>query len=152
MRNRNASAAALATAWWFLAGAAPPAPAPPDSWSVAHVDSVLARDRLGAGDTLRVTVLGSGAHSTAVLIQLAAGARVPGHVHREHDETVWIVRGEASLRIGGAVRRMGSGDLACVPQGTPHGAVAGPAGCVAVAVYAPLWDPADRHRDPRGDP
>lgn len=118
----------------------------------ASVDSVLAREPLAPGDTLRVTTLARGPHSTAVLIQLAPGARVPGHVHREHDETAQLVRGSARVRVGAGVRELRPGDVAVMPQGTPHGAVAGPAGAVFVSVYAPSWDPADRHRDPRGDP
>ena len=120
--------------------------------TAAAIQEILARDTLAAGDTLRVSRLGEGAHTSAVLIQLAAGARVPGHVHREHDETVAVVRGRARMRAGERLATIQAGDVVLVPAGTPHGAIAGPEGCVVISLYAPRWDPADRHRDPLGDP
>ena len=118
----------------------------------ADIDSFLARHPLAPPETLRVTPLGQGAHSTAILIQLAPHARVPGHVHRTHDETVHVLRGSGRMRLGPAVHALRAGQIVILPAGTPHGAMAGSDGCAVVSVYAPVWDPADRHRDPRGDP
>jgi quercetin dioxygenase-like cupin family protein len=121
------------------------------SW--IRADSLAAARPLVPGDTLRVTPLGRGHASTAVLIQLAGGARVPGHVHRAHDEVVHVLRGACRMRVWGYnVRTLVAGDVVLVPMGMPHGAVAGPSGCAVISVYAPVWDPADRVRDPRGDP
>jgi len=116
------------------------------------LDSLLEARPLAPGESLRVTRIGEGEHSTAVCIQLAPGAVVPGHRHADHDESVLVWRGAATLRVGSIVRRVLPGQVVTIPRGTPHGAVAGPDGCAVVSVYAPVWDAADRHRDARGDP
>ena len=116
------------------------------------VDSLLASlDPLPA-DSIRIHPLGSGSFSTAVLIRLGPHARVPGHVHREHDEVIHLLRGSARMRAGSRLIAMRPGSVVMVPRGLPHGAEAGPEGCAVVSIYAPVWDPKDRHRDPRGDP
>lgn len=119
-------------------------------WS--DVDSLLEARPLAPGESLRVTRIGEGEHSTAVCIQLGPGAAVPGHHHAEHDETVVLWRGTATLRVGALVGQVSPGHVVTIPRGTPHGAVAGPQGCTVISVYAPVWDAADRHRDQRGDP
>ncbi len=139
-------------ALFCLAACATTSPAPTAARPFARVDSILAASPLTPAETLRVTPLGNGRHASAVLIQLGPVARVPGHVHRDHDEVAHVVRGSARVRVGQEVRLVEAGAVVIIPVGTPHGAVAGLSGCAVVSTYAPLWDPADRHRDPRGDP
>lgn len=152
MTTHRSRLAAGVVAGLALVSATAGAAAPPAPWSLIGLDSVLARQALAEGESLRVTPLGGGRHSTAVLIQLAPGAQVAGHVHREHDETIFLFSGELRLRAGEEVRALRPGEWAGIPEGTPHGARAGPAGAVAISIYAPVWDPRDRHRDARGDP
>lgn len=49
-----------------------------------------------------------------------AGYRTPLHVHHETDETFFIVSGEMSLFVDGQKHRLGPGDYAIIPRGTPH--------------------------------
>lgn len=125
-----------------------PLPLPP-AWST--VAELLEESPLERGETLKAVTLGSGHFSTAVVIQLAGGASVPGHIHRDHDEFVQVVRGGCVMVVGRERLELAAGSLIMVPAGVPHGALAHATGCAVVSTYSPVWDPADRHRDPRGD-
>ena len=124
------------------------APASP-VWS--SVTGLLEENPLGRGETLKAVPLGSGYYSTAVIVQLAGGAGVPGHIHEDHDEFVQVVRGSCVMVVGRERLELEAGALVMVPAGIPHGALARGTGCVVVSTYSPIWDPEDRHRDPRGD-
>jgi quercetin dioxygenase-like cupin family protein len=48
--------------------------------------------------------------------------------HHEHDESLWVVRGEITFGVADARHRLGPGDRLMLPAGTVHTAVAGPEG------------------------
>ncbi len=55
------------------------------------------------------------------------GAHYTPHRH-EHDESLWVVRGEITFGVGGRRYRLGPGDRLMLPAGTVHTADAGPEG------------------------
>jgi quercetin dioxygenase-like cupin family protein len=56
-----------------------------------------------------------------------AAAEYPPHAH-DHDESIWIVRGEMTFTAQGRALRLGAGDRLMLPKGTVHGARAGAEG------------------------
>jgi quercetin dioxygenase-like cupin family protein len=46
------------------------------------------------------------------------------HAH-DHDESIWVVEGEITFRVGGRPYRLGVGDRLMLPAGTVHTAEAG---------------------------
>ena len=117
----------------------------------ASVFAVLKENPLERGETVKVTPLSDGYHSSVVVIQLAPGAQVPGHYHLEHDEFIQVVRGEVVMVVGRERLELSAGSLVHVPAGISHGARAIGNGCAVVSTYAPVWDPKDRHADPKAD-
>jgi uncharacterized RmlC-like cupin family protein len=65
----------------------------------------------------------------------------PGHVVTEHEhdaeEMLWVVCGSARLRLGEEEIALVPGASVRIPRGTPHAALAGAEGVVAVQVYRP---------------
>ncbi len=120
------------------------------SWG--RLDSILAAHPLAEDDVLKVIPLGEGVHSSVVVIQLAPGGAVSGHIHRDHDEFIHVTRGSCVMRVGKERIEMTAGSLVLVPSGVAHGARAHSEGCVVVSTYSPIWDPGDRHPDATGDP
>ncbi len=57
----------------------------------------------------------------------AAGATYAPHTH-EHDESLWLFRGEMTFGVDGAEYALRAGDRLILPSGTVHTAVAGAAG------------------------
>lgn len=56
-----------------------------------------------------------------------AGADYQPHQH-DHDESIWIVRGEMTFTAAGRTLRLAAGDRLMLPKGTVHGARAGAGG------------------------
>ena len=56
-----------------------------------------------------------------------AGADYQPH-HHDHDESIWIVRGEMTFTALGRALRLAAGDRLMLPKGTVHGARAGAQG------------------------
>jgi unsaturated pyranuronate lyase len=76
------------------------------------------------------------------LIELDPGAHVPEHRH-ENEQLGILVEGALAFVIGGEARELGPGETWRIPGGVPHSVTAGPAGAVAVEVFAPPrqdWD------------
>jgi quercetin dioxygenase-like cupin family protein len=59
----------------------------------------------------------------------------------------FVVRGSMTMRIGDDMRELHAGDTYVIPSQVEHGAAAGPEGCTATDVFAPVradWERAER--------
>jgi len=63
----------------------------------------------------------------AVVWSDGPGADYAPHQH-EHDESLWVIRGEITFGIGGERHPLGPGDRLMLPAGTVHTAVTGAEG------------------------
>lgn len=66
----------------------------------------------------------------------SAGTRYEPHSH-DHDESLWLIRGEMTFGIGGRDYALGAGDRLLLPRGTVHSAVAGTAGAAYLVGQRP---------------
>lgn len=73
----------------------------------------------GEGVALKLTGEGHQAISQLRLVE-RPGYRTPLHAHHETDETFFVVSGELTLYVNGQTNKLGPGDYAFVPRGTPH--------------------------------
>jgi quercetin dioxygenase-like cupin family protein len=69
-------------------------------------------------------------------VAIEPGAVVPEHQH-PHEQAGYVLEGVLNLDVGGEVWALTPGDAYVLPGGTPHGATAGPDGCVVLDVFAP---------------
>ncbi|MER3466384.1 MAG: hypothetical protein C4340_04405 [Armatimonadota bacterium] len=88
-----------------------------------------------------VHLFAEGANTTVNLVNLGP---VPAHYNAKHDETVIIVRGMGTMRLGDLERIVRPGDLMFIPQGTPHAFTPHGDDVVAVSVFSPKFDGKDR--------
>ena len=58
-----------------------------------------------------------------------AGAVYQPHAH-DHDESLWVIRGEITFAVGDERHRLYPGDRLMLPKGTAHTAHTGADGCV----------------------
>jgi mannose-6-phosphate isomerase-like protein (cupin superfamily) len=66
------------------------------------------------------------------------------HVHRAHDVTVIVLRGEGVLTLGARQLSVRAGDVMLIPRATPHFfRNTGRAPAVAFAIFSPAFDGAD---------
>lgn len=45
---------------------------------------------------------------------------IPLHVHRNHDEALYVIEGELEIQVGEESSRLREGSFAHLPQGVPH--------------------------------
>ena len=76
----------------------------------------------GPGDMYRFLVTGeeSGGAYFAMEAFVPPGGGPPPHIHRNEDETFYIVEGECDFSLGDDVVTAGAGDFVSVPRGTIH--------------------------------
>ena len=87
-----------------------------------------------------------GERMTMAVVDLEPNAVLSEHKH-ENEQLGFIVRGTMTMRIGGEVLELHAGDTYSIPSGVEHGAAAGPDGCTAADVFAPIradWDSRER--------
>ncbi len=88
-------------------------------------------------DGVWMKLLNDGATGKSVLIELAAGASLPTHHHREHEECV-VLRG--AVRLGDL--EVAEGDYHLAPAGSRHGRVSSTGGALLCLRGAQLGDAA----------
>ena len=66
------------------------------------------------------SAMSRGAYVTFVQVA-PPGTGVPLHVHRNDEESAFVIEGRVVLRLGDTTFDMGPGDMVNLPRGTPHG-------------------------------
>ena len=76
----------------------------------------------GPGDLYRFLVTGaeSGGSYFAMEAFVPTGGGPPPHIHRNEDETFYVLEGDCTIRIGDETVIAGPGDFVNVPRGTVH--------------------------------
>lgn len=70
-------------------------------------------------------------------VEIAPDTDVPAHNHPEEQITI-IVRGEATMTIGGETRLYKVGDSCLIPSNVEHGVKAGAEGVIMIDVFSPI--------------
>jgi len=92
------------------------------------------------GDPIKRMFICDGQYLTASLVIVRDSGNAL-HIHRAHDEIVFVLEGEANFRVGNGVRRAGPGDLLFIPRNSLHGPILREGDkFVALSVYAPFFD------------
>jgi len=79
----------------------------------------------------------TGGQMSIIEITEPPGMVGPLHVHHYEDEAFWILEGEATFEVGGAVIQARAGDYVYGPRDIPHRYSAGPAGCRLLFIFTP---------------
>jgi mannose-6-phosphate isomerase-like protein (cupin superfamily) len=83
----------------------------------AEIEKVLAENPLGASENIRITTLGQGQGVSHHLVQVRD--REKPHIHKLHDGTVVIVKGEGHLMMENRRIDMSAGDIVYPPWRRP---------------------------------
>lgn len=115
-----------------------------DGLSLLAIDQKLASESLSPTENIRVTPLGRTESVSHHLVQIRTSELF--HLHRNHDLTVVVYRGQGTMRIGEKQFPVTKGDVLLIPRGIPHAFTnrsSQPA--VAIAVFTPSYDGRDNH-------
>ena len=106
------------------------------------VHQVLVNRR--SGDQLIVLVSTEASAGERFRFEYVAHTATPApanHVHADQEESVEVLSGMLSCRLGGEERLLGPGDTLLIPPGVPHAVWnAAPAGCRSVGEFRPARD------------
>jgi quercetin dioxygenase-like cupin family protein len=109
-----------------------------------RLDKILADNPLAAGENIKVANLGRSQSASQHVVQIR-DREIP-HIHKLHDATVTMLRGEGYLILGKKRINLKAGDVVHIPRGVPHYYVnAASQPTVALAVYSPAFDGKDTH-------
>ena len=110
----------------------------------ASIDDILKKNPPAEGEAFRVLPVASGRDSSVSVVRARKALRP--HYHEGREETVYVVRGGGTMRLGDKERPIRAGDLVHIPRGVVHGFVNGRRGdTVVVSVMSPPFDGIDRH-------
>jgi quercetin dioxygenase-like cupin family protein len=91
-------------------------------------------------ELLTVTHIHSTERSSTVIAFIDPGGGLRPHFHREHDEIIVFLAGEAMFRLGDEIRHVVANDVISVPAGTIHATLRAETACILAAVFAPRFD------------
>ena len=89
-------------------------------------------------EPLRITWVGHTPRSSAGVAQIG---EVRPHIHKEHDEIIQVVDGDAEFLLEERRFRAGPGEVVYVPAGIVHAVRAASSACTFTTVFAPRFDP-----------
>ena len=115
-----------------------------DEYREISLEKILADNPLAPGENISVANLGRLVSASQHIVQIRD--REILHVHKLHDGTVIILRGQGFLVLAGRHIVVKAGDVIHIPRGVAHQYING-AGepTVVLAVYAPAFDGKDTH-------
>jgi quercetin dioxygenase-like cupin family protein len=91
----------------------------------------------GALAEIKATAADTGGQMTIIEITEPPGYEAPLHVHRNEDESFWILDGDATFEVGDTKIEAHAGDYAYGPRDVPHRFTVGAAGCRMLFILTP---------------
>lgn len=108
-----------------------------------NLGQVIQDNPLG-GEPIKWAYLVEGAHTTINVVQVPS-ANIP-HTHHEHDETVYVLKGEGEFRLGNKIYPFKPGDVVFIPADTVHTPITD-GYIAALSIYSPHFDPQNPDRE-----
>lgn len=114
-----------------------------DRYAARDLEMILATNPISETEEFKVVPVFENPRSKHVLVQVRR--REPVHLHADSDITVWLLRGNGTMHVGGKEYPVKVGDVIHIPRDVVHyyvnrGAEVG----AALVVYSPAPGPDDR--------
>ena len=115
-----------------------------DNYRELDLEGILTANPLASGDNIKVVHLGRSPSASQHVVQIRDREYL--HVHKMHDATVTLLRGNGYLVLDRKRIHLKAGDVVHIPRGVAHQYVnTAVQPSVALAVYAPAFDGKDTH-------
>jgi quercetin dioxygenase-like cupin family protein len=133
----------LVLACGCVAIAAVTAAAPPVEAPIVRFEEVVKANPIDPERGAVLTEVARGEQASVNVWQMTKG--LPLHLHRNHEEVIFVKSGRAEVRLGERTLTMEAGDLVLIPKNMPHSARAlGEEPFRGISVFAPAFDGKDR--------
>ena len=115
----------------------------PRAW-IGDLQTRASESQIPDGAPVVAHELARGVAASVHMVQVRTAVRP--HLHRSHDETVSVVSGRGTMRLGDRTLEVGPGTCMFIPRGTIHAVVNADSlePIVALSSFAPAFDGKDR--------
>jgi quercetin dioxygenase-like cupin family protein len=112
---------------------------------ITSIDEILNANPLKAGEKGQMINIAQDATITLNVMRAKGGVIKP-HIHKTHDETVYVIRGTGQMLINGKWVDIKTGSLHFNPMGKVHASrPAGEGEIVIISIFTPAMKEPDRH-------
>ena len=113
---------------------------------ISQLDEILKANPLPSGQKAQLIKIAEDNTMTLNILRSTEGAELKQHIHKTHDETVYIIRGTAQMFINGKWVDLKPGSIHFNPMGKVHGLKqTGTEELVGLSIFTPALKEADRH-------
>jgi quercetin dioxygenase-like cupin family protein len=113
---------------------------------ISHIDQILKENPLPADKKAQMIKIAEDDTATLYVLRAIDGAEVKPHIHKTHDEIVYVVKGMAQMFINGKWVDLKPGSLHFNPMGKVHGLkYMGTEPLVGLSIFTPAMRETDRY-------
>lgn len=113
---------------------------------ITHIDEVLSANPIEAGQKFRMIKIAEDDTITLFVIRAVEGFALKPHIHKTHDESVFVIRGTGEMLINDKLVEIKPGSLHYNSMGKAHSIrQTGNEELVLISIFTPALKEADRH-------
>ena len=113
---------------------------------ITQVDEILESNPLPTGEKIQRIKVAEDYTLTVLVLRLAVGAEVKGHLHKTHNETVYVIKGTGRMLVNDKWIDIKPGTLHFNPMGKVHYTKnTGNEPLVVISIYTPAMKEPDSH-------
>lgn len=113
---------------------------------VTHIDEILKANPLKAGEKAQMIKIAQDDTVSFFVVRASEGVELKPHVHKTHDEIVYVIKGSAQMLIDDKLVDVKPGSLHFNPMGKIHSSkVTSNEPYVVLSIFTPALKEPDRH-------
>lgn len=113
---------------------------------ISNIDEILNKNPLPAGKKGQLIKIAGDDTMDLYVGRMTEGAGVKPHIHKTHDETLYVIKGTGQMFVNGKWVDLKPGSLHFNPMGKVHGIKqTGAEPLVLISIFTPAMKEMDRH-------
>jgi len=113
---------------------------------ITHIDEILKANPLKAGEKAQTITIAQDNTISLLVLRATEGVVIKSHLHKTHDETVYIIKGTGQMLVNDKWVDIKPGTLHFNPMGKVHSTkVTGNEPLVVISIFTPAMKELDRH-------
>ena len=111
---------------------------------IKYIDDIVDKKSLADDENVKIVLLGKDKSTSVYLYQIRQDAEMEAHLHKSHDEILYIKKGSGVLILNGTRHMVKEGMVVMIPRTTIHKYVnTGKEINIAVSMFSPPFDGKD---------
>ncbi len=111
---------------------------------IKYIDEIVDTKGLAEEENVKIVLLGKDKSTNVYLFQIREGAEMDAHLHKSHDEILYIKKGSGVLILNGTRHMVKEGMIVMIPRTTIHKYVNTGKGInITVSMFSPPFDGKD---------